>query len=189
MMWFLTTGTTTWPCSCIHSSAGPSTLPARGGSSSWITSSTPSCTPIMPARPWGSLIVFTCGNVKLVMGSDSQITCDGINATCPLLVNMKTFSRERYVSFQSPLSPQIHRAIDLLLITISHPFPLYSQMARAPLNRNGDHGHADISDVRRPPRQHVDVADETGWQNSADFVWKKCQMYMSCWRSDAIKLA
>ena len=39
---------------------------------------------------------------------------------------------------------------------------LYLQMARSPLNRNVDHGDADISDVRRPPRQRVDVAVETG---------------------------
>ena len=35
-------------------------------------------------------------------------------------------------------------------------------MARAPLNRNGDHLHADISDDRRSPRQRVDDAVETG---------------------------
>ena len=35
-------------------------------------------------------------------------------------------------------------------------------MARAPLNRNGDHLHADISDDRWSPRQRVDDAVETG---------------------------
>ena len=52
-------------------------------------------------------------------------------------------------------------------------------MARAPLNRNGDHLHADISDDRRSPRQRVDDAVETGRirrkkaQNV--FVWHSCQ--------------
>ena len=39
-----------------------------------------------------------------------------------------------------------------------------SQVARAPFHLDGDHGHADIADVRRHSRQRVDLAVETGQQ-------------------------